>query len=93
MQRRLIRCLGDLRTKCLSRHFPSAQTGQMRGVLLAIDEPHALRSAERHQRRERNFGGIGSARKHRFTEDSLTNRRAIQAADELVVSPGFNAVR
>ena len=93
MQRRLVCSLGDLRTKYLSRHLPGAQTGQMRGVLLAIDEPHALRSAKRHQRRERNFGGIGLARKHRFAEDGVTDRRAIQTAHQPAINPSFDAVR
>ena len=84
---------GDIGQKLCSRHRPRAQGGQVAGVLLAVDGGHTPRPAGRHQGRQRQLGGIGAVRKHRFAEHHAAQADEVQAADQLAVHPGLDAVR
>ena len=46
---------GQQALEFVAGYFAGAQTGQMPGILLAVDDLHLVRSAKGHQRRQRNF--------------------------------------
>ena len=50
-------------------------------------------AAEADQRGQRDLRGVGAAREHRLAENSAADRHAVQAAGQLAVDPGLDAVR
>ena len=66
--------------------------GEVGGALLAVDRLDAVVAAERDQRRERDLRRVGAAREHRLAEEHPAERDAVEAAGELAVDPGLDAV-
>ena len=75
-----------------ARHLPAAERGEVGGALLAVDRLDAAVAAEGDQRRQRDLRGIGAAREHRLAEEHPAERDAVEAAGELAVDPGLDAV-
>ncbi len=65
----------------------------MRGDELAVEQLPAAGLEPRHQMRQRDFRRISRAADHRFAEKGTTERNAVQAADQIVPRPAFDAVR
>ncbi|CPM56167.1 Uncharacterised protein [Bordetella pertussis] len=75
-----------------ARHRTRAQARQVAGLLLAIDPGHLVAAQESHQVRQGDLGGVGGAREHRFAIEHVPQADAVQAAGQLAVDPGFDAV-
>jgi len=62
----------------------------MFGQKLAIQQFEPAGLEARDQMRERDLGGVPCAAEHAFAEEGRAQPHAIEAADELVVLPGFD---
>lgn len=65
----------------------------MRGQELAVEQLPAARDQPRDEMRERDLRRVARAADHRFAEKGASERHAIEAADEAVPLPAFDAVR
>ncbi len=65
----------------------------MRGDELAVEQAPAARAQPCDEVRERDFRGVARAADHRFAEKGAAERHAVEAPDQLVPLPAFDAVR
>lgn len=65
----------------------------MRGDELAVEQLPAAGDQPRDEVRERNLRRVAHAADHRFAEKGTPERHAVEAADERVAVPAFDAVR
>ena len=67
-----------------------AETGQVLGVHLAVDQREVAVAQALDQGDEGGLGGIVAAAEHRLAEEQPAQRQAVESADQLAVLPGLH---
>ena len=75
-----------------ARYFRRPQRGQVPGVLLAVDQGHAVVAGHADQQAQRHLGAIAHSREHGFAKHRLAQRHKVQAGHEFPVLPKLGAV-
>ena len=69
------------------RDGPRAETREVFGLLLAVDQFKTVACEFPDQRDQCNFGGISLAGVHRFAEKHSSERYAVEAPHQFSISP------
>ena len=69
-----------------------AESFEVIGVSLAVDELETGIMSDGDEGSESNFGGVIYRCEHGFTAEEAADGDAVEAADELIIFPGFDAV-
>lgn len=85
-------CFLQLGDKGFSGDGAGAQAGKVGGGYLAIDESEVACLQVANQVGQAYFGGVAHGGEHGFSEESLAKGNAVEAADQLVVVPGFDGM-
>ena len=74
------------------RNLDRAETAQMLGDILGVEQFETARDQPRHQMHQRHLGGVAGAMKHALAEKRAAEADAVQAADQVVILPDLDAV-
>lgn len=84
----LLQIVGEFR----AGNGPGAETVQVPGWHLAVDQDEAPVAQLADQRREADFGGVVGAAEHGLAEEQLAHGQAVEAANQLLAIPDFHRV-